>query len=112
MNTRHLIFALALAIVVGIPTLAAPRTHRDRQIIGIVQTTNVQVRETDILQADTGVPLSSVWNNRTTFVANMQVTDTSILKSGVKVEVSYHQAFFVRPYVSKIALLATSNRVS
>lgn len=111
MTIRRHIFALVLAVVVGIPTLAVARPHPGRHIIGIVQNTNVQRREAEMLQTDTGVPLSFVWNNRTTFVANMQVADAAILKRGAKVEVSYHQPLFGRPYVSKVTLLATSNRV-
>lgn len=110
MMRRH-IFVLALAFVVGIPSLATARTPRGRHISGIVQKTNVQMREAEILQTDTGVPLSFVWNNLATFVANMQVVDAAILKRGAKVEVIYHQPFFSRAYVSKVTLLAASVRV-
>lgn len=104
---RH-IFAFALAVVVRVPTLATARTHLGRHIIGIVQNTNVQMHEAEILQTDTGVPLGFIWNNRTTFVANMQVADAAILKRGAKIEVSYHQPLFGRPYVTKVTLLSNS----
>ena len=91
---RRLLFALVLALIVGIPTLAVARTPTGRHISGIVQKTNGQTRETEILRTDTGLPLSFVWNNRTTFVANMQVVDAAILKSGARVEVILHQPFF------------------
>lgn len=111
MMMRHPIFALALAVVVSLPTLAAARPHPGRHITGIVQNTNVQMREAEILQTNTGVPLSFVWNNRTKFVANMQVVNAAILKRGAKVEVSYHQPLFGRPYVSKVTLLSASDPV-
>lgn len=103
MTMRHPIIALALAV--SIPTLAVARTHMGRHITGIVQKSNVQTREVEILRADTGTTLSFVWNNRTTFVANMQVVDPTILKRGAKVEVIYHQPFFDQAFVSKVTLL-------
>lgn len=103
-------FALALAVVVCIPSLATARTHTGSHITGIVQKTNVQVREAEILRTDTGVRLSFVWNNQTTFVANTQLVNAAILKRGAKVEVIYHQPFFGRPFVTRVTLLSASDR--
>lgn len=110
MIRRH-IFALALAVVVGMPTLATARTPRGRPITGIVQETNGQTREVEMRRTDTGATLSFVWSNRTIFVANRQVVDAAILKQGARVEVIYHRPFFGRPFVTKITLLSASANV-
>jgi hypothetical protein len=109
MTIRRHIFALTLAGFVGIPTLAMARTPMGRHVTGIVQKTNIQAREAEILRTDTGVTLSFVWNNRTKFVANMHFVSTAILQPGNKVEVIYHRPFFGRPFVTKVTLLTTSD---
>ncbi len=110
MTTPRLLFALALAVVVGIPTPAAARSPRGRTISGVVQKTNEQTREVEIVRIDTGASLSFVWIRRTIFVANMQVVDAGILEPGAKVELIYHQPFFGRPFVTKVTLLSASAR--
>lgn len=105
MMIRRHIFALALAIVVGIPTLAAARPPMGRHISGVVQMTKGQTREAEIVRTDTGVTLSFVWNNRTKFVANTHFVSAAILQQGDKVEVIYHRPFFGRPFVTKVTLL-------
>jgi hypothetical protein len=105
MMIRRHIFAFALAVVVGIPSLAEAKSPTGRHISGIVQKTNGQTREVEFLRTDTGRPLSFVWNNRTKFVANMQFVSAAILQPGVKVEVIYHRPFFGRPFVTKVTLL-------
>ena len=108
MKIHRLLFALALAGIVGIPTPAAARTPRGRPISGIGQKTNEPTREAEILRADTGEPISFVWINRTTFMANLQTVNAAILKQGAGVEVIYHQPFFGRPFVTKVTLLSAS----
>ncbi len=105
MMIRRHIFALALAVVVGIPTLATAKNPTGRHISGIVQKMNIQAREAEIVRTDTGRPLSFVWNNQTKFVANMQFVSAAILQQGAKVEVIYHRPFFGRPFVTKVTLL-------
>ena len=111
MMMRPPLFALALAAVVSIPTPATARPPTGRRISGIVQMTNPQSRATEILRTDAGVPLSFVWVNRTTFAANMELVNATIIEQRAKVEVIYHQPFFGRPFVTKVALLAASDRV-
>lgn len=108
MTIHRRLFALALAIVAGIPTPAAARAPRGRTISGIVQKTNELTREAEIVCTDTGTLLSFVWIRRTIFVANVQVVDAAILDPGAKVEVTYHQPFFGRPFVTKVTLLSAS----
>lgn len=110
MIRRH-IFALALAVVVGIPTLATARTPTGRHVTGIVQKTNIQAREAEILRTDTGGTLNFVWKNRTKFVANMQFVSAAILQQGDKVEVIYHRPFFGRPFVTKVTLLPATKHI-
>ena len=81
------------------------------RISTIVQQTNGPAREAEILRTDTGEPISFVWINGTTFVANMQMANAAILTHGAKVEVIYHQPFFGRPFVTKVTLLAATDRV-
>ena len=111
MMTPRLLFALALAVVVCAATPATAKTPRGRRISGIVQKTNWQAREAEILRTDRIGALSFVWNTRTTFVANMQLANSTILKQGARVKVSYHRPLFGRPFVSRVMLLSVSNRV-
>ena len=111
MMTPRLLVALALAVVVSTPTPATARNPTGRRISGIVQKTNHQVREAEILLTDRVGTLSFVWNTRTEFVANMQLVNSTILKQGAKVEVRYHRPLFGRPFVSRVTLLSASNRV-
>ena len=111
MMMHHHIYALALAFVLDIPSLATARSHTGRHITGIVQNTNVQMRKAVILGTDTGVPLSFVWNNQTRFVANMQVVNAAILKRRAKIEGIYQKPLFGRPFVTKVTLLSASGRV-
>lgn len=106
MMVRFLLFSLSLAVIVSIPTPAAAMPRTGRRVSGIVQMTNVQKRETEILRTDTGRPLRFVWINRTLFVANAQVMTATILKPGAKVEVIYHQPLIGRSYVTKVTLLS------
>lgn len=108
MTLRRHIFALALAAVLGIPSLAMAKTPTGRHISGIVQRTDGQTREVELLRTDTDRLLSFVWSNRTKFVANRQFVSAAILQQGAKVEVIYHRPFFGRPFVTKVTLLTTS----
>ena len=105
------LFALALAVVVSTPTPATARNPTGRRISGIVQRTNWQALEAEILRTDRVGALSFVWNTRTTFVANRQLVNSTILKHGARVEVRYHRPLFGRPFVSRVMLLSASNRV-
>ena len=67
--------------------------------------------EAEILRTDRVGALSFVWNTRTTFVANMQFGNSTILKHGARVEVRCHRPLFGRPFVSRVMLLSVSNRV-
>lgn len=111
MTIRLHIFVLALAFVVGIPPLAIAMPQTGRRITGIVQESKEQSREAVILQTNKGTPLRFFWNNRTTFVANMQFVDAAILMPGAKVEVIYHHPFFGKPFVTKVTLLSISDHV-
>lgn len=111
MTIRRHIFALALAIVVSVPSLATARTPTGRHITGVIQMTNGQTREVEILRTDTGETLSFVWNNRTKFVANMQFVSAAIFQPRDKVEVIYHRPFFGRPFVTKVTLLSASEHI-
>ena len=101
---RHLMFDLALAVVVSIPTPAAAMPRTGRRITGVVQKTNWQAREVAIMRTDTSEPLSFVWIDRTIFVANRQLVNAAVLEPGNKVAVIYHQPFFGRPYVTKVTV--------
>ena len=101
---RH-IFTLAIAVVVGIPTLAMDKNPTGRHISGIVQKTNGKSREVEFLRTDSGGPLGFVWNNRTKVVANIQFVSAAILQQGAKVEVIHPRPFFGRPFVTKVTLL-------
>jgi hypothetical protein len=109
MTIHRLPFALALAVILGIPTPAAARALRGRSISGIVQKTNAPTREAEIVRSDTGTPLSFVWISRTIFVANAEVVNAAILEPGAKVEVIYHQPVFGRPFVTRVTLLSASD---
>ncbi len=110
MMTHRLLFALALAVVVGIPAPVAARAPRRRPIAGIVQKTNELTREVEIVRIDTGTPLSFIWISRTVFIAKTQVVDAAILDPAAKVEVICHQPFFGRPFVTKVTLLSAPDR--
>lgn len=105
MIMHRLLFALALAILASIPTSATAMPRTGHRITGIVQKTNWQGRESEILRTDARGPLIFVWMDRTTFVANRQGVNAAILKPGAKVEVTYHHPLFGRPYVTRVTLL-------
>lgn len=107
---HRLLFTLVLALAVGIPTPAMARPPMGRRISGIVQKTNAQTRETEILRTDNGEPLGFVWISRTIFLANAQVVNAAILEPGAKVEVIYRQPFLGRPFVTKVTFLSASDR--
>ena len=111
MIMHRLLFALAFAVVVSIPTPAAAMPRTGRRITGIVQKTNWQGRESEILRTDARGPLIFVWIAPTAFVANRQWVNAAILKPGARVEVTYHHPLFGRPYVTRVTLLSASDRV-
>jgi len=112
MTTHRLLFALALAAILSVPTPAAARAPRGRPISGIVQKKNEVTREFEIERSDTGTPLSFVWISRTIFVADRQLVNAALLEPGARIEVICHRPFFDRPFVTKVTVLAAAERVS
>ena len=112
MKTQTSLIAILLVFLANIATPAAAITPRGRTITGTIQKVDAQTQEVEMLQADKGTVIMFVWNKRTTFVANAQIAEATILKKGAHVEVSYHEPLFGKAFVMKVTLLSAASRIA
>lgn len=108
MKTKPLLIVLLLTFVVSIAQTATALTPRGRPITGTIQKLDALSHEVEMLREDKGTVITFTLSKRTSFVANAQMTDATILKPGAHVVVSHHVPFFGRPFVTRVTLLPTT----
>lgn len=108
MKTQSKPIILLIAIQASLIPFAAALPTSGRRITGTIEKVDAQAKEVIMRREDKGPAVSFVWNKRTTFSANSQPADASILKMGRRVNTIYHSPFFGKPYVSRVMLPTTA----
>ena len=109
MKTKSLLTTLVLFFLLSLVPPAAARNPGTR-ITGTIKKVDAPAKEVEMLREDEGTLISFMWNKQTSFFANAQATDASILKTGARVEVIRHRPLFGKPFITKVTLLQTHNQ--
>ena len=112
MKTKSLLITLVLSFLLSLTAPATATTSRPRVITGTVKKVDAPAKEVEMLREDDGTLKTFVWNKHTSFIANAQIADATILKKGARVEVNCHTPFFGKPFVTKVTLLQTHNQTT
>lgn len=101
---RHILRVLLILVM----SAASPVTARTRPgvpLTGIVEYVDTKGEEVEMLREDDHTIVKFTWGSRTTFIANGQRADVSLLKTGTRVEVIYYKPFFREASTWKVTFL-------
>lgn len=73
-----------------------------RELCGVVQEISVKSQALTIRSPERAVPVKLVWTRDTLFIQNQQFTNSTTLKTGLRVCVHYHSPFLGRPRATKV----------
>lgn len=105
MKTQSSLITLLLIVLMGSASPATARPRPGTPITGIIQKVDAKAEEVELLREDQGTVIKFTWGSRTTFLANGQRAEASLLKTGTRVEVIYYKPFFREASTSKVTLL-------
>ncbi len=109
MKTKPLFLILVFAFFANFAMPASAITPQGRKITGTITKVDAVAREVEMVREDSGEPVMFTWNKHTSFLADGQFVDSTVLKKGARIEAIRHAPFFGKPFATKITLLTNNH---